>query len=429
MLALGALLALSFAPAHVASAATISISAVQTLKNVDPGSPAVFTLDLSNDGSATDVITLEVTGVPKNWTAIFSDDSLELGAGKSGGTTLTVKPTKDSRTMDVTLNVSALSTVTSGKVYINLKVHVNQIYKLDLQVTPLAAAAPGGTTTVSATIRNDGNGRDHVTATLIPIGASTSWASVATTTYDIDPGETKVFSQVLKVPSDTSPDRYQFTVRARSTGQDVQETKTVDMEVTKGALSGFAMDMTTILIIVAVVFVVVIILAAALTPSKKGKAASKGAATEAPKVRKVKKIAKKDDHKEHLDRIEKRIDELHDKVEKIHDNHRETMTHFDEHLAKHHGQRKVPEPLPPPPKPLPEAPQQPKGFTPSSNAEALRPEGPPENMSIGDEHGELKKKPDGEGLRTAAPPKAKCPKCGGDVEAGWVKCPTCSSPL
>jgi hypothetical protein len=50
-------------------------------------------------------------------------------------------------------------------------------------------------------------------------------------------------------------------------------------------------------------------------------------------------------------------------------------------------------------------------------------------MSLGDEHGELKKRPDGDGLKTTPPPKAKCPKCGGDVEASWVKCPTCSSPL
>jgi len=426
---LGALLALSLAPAHVASATYIGISAVPTLRNVDPGSPAVFTLDLCNNGTATDVISLEIKGVPKNWTAIFSDDSVELGGGKSGASTLTVKPTKDSRTLDATLNVLAISALNTGNTHVTLKVHVNQIYNLDLQVAPLPAATPGGTTTVSATIKNDGNGQDNVTVTLIPVGASTSWASVASTTYNIAPGDTKVFSQPLKVPSDTSPDRYQFTVRARSSGQDVQETKTVDMEVTKGALSSFVMDMTTLVIVVAVVFVVLIILAAALTPKKKGTADTKGTATEAPKVRKVKKVAKNDDHKEHLDRIEKRIDELHDKVEKFHDNHRETMTRFDEHLAKHHGQRKVPEPLPPPPKPLPEAPQPPKVFAPSSHAEALKPEGPPENMSLGDEHGELKKKPEGEGLKTAQPPKAKCPKCGGDVETGWVKCPTCSAAL
>jgi Na+-transporting methylmalonyl-CoA/oxaloacetate decarboxylase gamma subunit len=429
LLALGALLALSFAPAHVAGASTISISTVPTLKNVDPGTAAAFTLDLGNDGTVTDVITLEVTGVPKNWTAIFSDDSVELGAGKSGASTLTIKPTKDSRTMDAILNVSALSTVNSGKAYVNLKVHVNQIYKLDLQITPLPATTPGGTTTISATIRNDGNGQDHVTVTLIPVGASTSWASVASASYDIDPGQTKAFSQPLKVPSDTDPDRYQFTVRARSAGPDTQEAKTVDLQVDKGALSGIVMDMTTLLIVVAVAFIVLIILAAALTPKGKGAAKAKDSAVEAPKVRKVKKVAKNDDHKEHLDRIEKRIDELHDKVEKFHDNHRETMTRFDEHLAKHHGQRKVPEPLPPPPKPLPEAPQPPKVFAPSSHAEALKPEGPPENMSLGDEHGELKKKPEGEGLKTAQPPKAKCPKCGGDVETGWVKCPTCSAAL
>jgi hypothetical protein len=155
-----------------------------------------------------------------------------------------------------------------------------------------------------------------------------------------------------------------------------------------------------------------------------------------PKKVKKKKVAVQakvtDGQTKHLERIEKRIEELHEKVERLYDRHREVIGLFEDHIIKHHKNRV--EPLPPPPNPtrLPLRPRSnAKDTRPGPHPEALHPEGPPENMSLGDEHGEIGRKTGPEPLKTATPKKdlKKCPKCGGDVEADWVKCPSCGAKL
>jgi hypothetical protein len=153
----------------------------------------------------------------------------------------------------------------------------------------------------------------------------------------------------------------------------------------------------------------------------------------------VKKIKKKatppkvtDDQIKLLERIEKRIDELHEKVEHLNDRHREVLGLFEDHMVKHH--KKIVEPLPPPPNPslLPTRQSSvAKDARPGPHPEALHPEGPPENMSLGDDYGEIERRTGPEPLKTTIPKKElkKCTKCGGDVKSDLAKCPTCGAKL
>ena len=435
---LGTLLILCIASTRVAGASTIAISTTPTLKAVDPGTAAVFTLQVENTGPARDVVGLDMSGAPKNWTVLLSDDSLDLGAGQTKSTELTVKPGKDAMTSDVSINVTGTSTTSSSKASVIVKVHVNQVYKLGLQVSPVSATTAGGSTSIAVRVTNDGNGPDHVTISVIPTGGATSWATVGSVSYDMSPGDIKTYTQPLNVPSDTEPNKYQFIVRATSSGPVDDVRKTVDMDVQKGNAVGMALDLNMLILIVVIIFMVVILLLVATIPKKRPAAGTKGATTTGPKARKVKKVVRTDrgdhaEHRKHLERIEKRLEALHEKVERLHDGQKDAALHFEGHLAKHHGERTAVEPLPPPPKPSGELPPvlPPKDYQPGPHPEALRPEGPPENMSVGDDHGELRKKAGTERLSTAPPSKerTKCPKCGGDVEAGWIKCPTCSAQL
>jgi hypothetical protein len=429
-------MALCLAPPFV-SGASIEITAAPALKQVDPGTAAVFTLTLQNTGTATDVVTLEVSTVPKNWTSLFSDDSIQIAAGTSGTTSLTIKPSKDALVGDTNLTVTALSTVTSTKATTNLKVRVKQIYKIDLQVTSPGELSAGKTVTIPVSIRNDGNGPDHVTVSVIPTGATTSWAKLGTATYDLGVGESRIYSYTSNVPKDTETDNYIFMIKARSSGDGVEETKNVEVDVQGGSVMGLSIDPLTLSIIAAIIFFVLVVAAILLIPNRKT-ALDPEATTpkdlKAPKKVKKKKIAAKttDDHTKHLDRIEKRIEELHEKVERLHDSHREVMGHFEDHMVKHH--KKEVEPLPPPPKPTlppPLPPSKSKDLDPGPHPEALHPEGPPENMSLGDAHGELGHMTGPEPLKTAPPKKEakKCSNCGSAVEPDWVKCPTCSGKL
>ena len=174
------------------------------------------------------------------------------------------------------------------------------------------------------------------------------------------------------------------------------------------------------------VFFMHIVLALLLVPGKK----------KVPKKVKKKKVAVRakvtEDKTKHLERIEKRIEELNEKVERLHDSHREVLGLFEDHMVKHH--KKEVSPLPPPPKPslLPARPFSNAKFTrPGPHPEALHPEGPPENMSLGDDHGELGAKTGPEPLKTTPPRREtkKCSKCGSEVGTDLVKCPTCGAKL
>jgi hypothetical protein len=156
----------------------------------------------------------------------------------------------------------------------------------------------------------------------------------------------------------------------------------------------------------------------------------------APKKVTKKKVAVRakvsDDKTKHLERIEKRLEELHEKVEHLNDRHREVLGLFEDHMVKHH--KKEVSPLPPPPKPSlrpPVPPSNVKYTRPGPHPEALHPEGPPENMSLGDDHGELGRKTGPEPLKTAPPRRetTKCSKCGSEVGTDLVKCPTCGAKL
>lgn len=159
------------------------------------------------------------------------------------------------------------------------------------------------------------------------------------------------------------------------------------------------------------------------------------------KKKTIKKVKKKkrpshtkvtDDQTKLLERIEKRLEELHDKVEHLNDRHREVLGLLEDHLVKHH--KKEVEPLPPPPKPS-LSPHYTfstqKHSKPGPHPEALHPEGPPENMSLGDDHGELGPKTGREPLKTTTPNTRikKCPRCGSEVDTDLVKCPSCSGKL
>ena len=449
LLVMGALLAicLSVVPTNVTAASTVSISSSPALKQVDPGVSTTFSLTVQNIGAASDVIELDITGTPKNWTVTFADDSLEVAAGKSVSTTLSVKPTKDAATGDTTFNITATSTMATGKASVLVKVRVKQVYKLDLQIAPIGAVSAGNSASIVISLRNDGNGQDHVTLSIIPNGASTYWAQAGTKTFDLGPGQSTAYTHIVPVAKDITDDRYQFIVRARSSGTGVEETKSVDIVVENGAAATFTFDTMTLTVLAIVVFIVLAILAAAFTPKRKADVPSTTpSATAGVKKVKRKKIraqgpSSKDleEHKKHLERIEKRIDELHDKVEFMHKGHSDLIGHFEEHLTDHHGKKKVvvvPPPLPPPPMPPKEGAvlsQETEAISasPGPHPEALHPEGPPENMSLGDEHGELAKKTGSDKLPTVkpAPGGKKCPKCSGDVEPDWMKCPSCSSKL
>jgi len=131
---------------------------------------------------------------------------------------------------------------------------------------------------------------------------------------------------------------------------------------------------------------------------------------------------------EQLDRIEKRLEDLKKNQEKLHEHilqiqkyHHNFTSHFQLHLIKHHGEKSdtTVEGV----DPKEEVKEDAGPMEPGPMEEALPPEGPPENMSIGDEQGEIRPRKEEDGAPATS--DGKCPRCSRDVESDWIRCAHC----
>lgn len=411
-------------------AASVDLSSSPTLRQVEPGSPAIFTLDVKNLGSSQDVFTLDITVVPKNWTALFTDTTVEVWPGETESVSLTIRPSSDALASTEDFTVTATSELDSSWHSVDIKVGVKQVFRLDLSVSQVSTVSAGGSTDYTVTVVNEGNGQDEVSLSIVPLGETASWAQTYTKKVDLGPGMREVHSQTISVPSDTGAGAYSFLVRARSSGAGVDESKELVLDVKGAPSSELKLEPWMMVVIMIVVAVVIAFLAARAT----SKPVEKAPEPEPPK--KVKKVKRKkagskskvDEHHDRLERIERRIENLHDHVMEIHSNHDQVMGHFQHHLIRHHDVdedelelKKDEGKLPPIDEHLeggekeeeatPEDRDIEKEMEPSPSSDADL-EGPTESMSIGDEYGELRA------------PRA-CPRCGEKTEEDWVRCASC----
>jgi hypothetical protein len=419
---------------------SVELSTNPSLRQVDPGSSAIFTLTVKNLGAVQDVIDLEISTMPKNWTVMFSDTTLELDPDESDTVSLSIKPSKEALTGDSEFTVTGTSTMDATSSSVKVTVRVKQVHQLSMGLSTVGEVSAGGSTSFTVAVTNIGNGPDTVSIRIVPVGEATSWFVTVTTTMELEPGEKDVHTQSLSVPSDTEGGRYTLTVKASSSGNDADVTKDLVFQVKEAPSSGFELETWMLLMLIIIMFMVIAVLAAVYTPSRSEKKGAEATASQATQqvaghpslgtapVTKVKKRRKrklrKDD--EQLGRIEKRLEELHTNHEKLHEhilqlqkNHNQSMSHFQLHLIKHHGEKgeeevedKEDEVVEDEAGPMEPGPVE----------EALPPEGPPENMSIGDEQGEIRERKEEDTPPTSA---VKCPRCSGDIEKDWVRCAHC----
>ncbi len=176
------------------------ISLVNSFAQLQPGSPTVFTLQLTNTGSQTATYDLSIPGLPAGVTATFSQPSITLAPGASipVGSPITVSLSENldplmSATFNVVATAEQAAEITAGTTG-HLQLRTEVVLVGAVNATPPYTAA-GGTIDVHATLLSAVNGprQYSVSYTVTDVNGNLLFTSTpVTTTLDISSSSTNV---------------------------------------------------------------------------------------------------------------------------------------------------------------------------------------------------------------------------------------------
>ena len=143
----------------------ITIPASQ--KTVDVNSQVDYDLEIKNDGTGADTITLEVVDYPDGWQVNFNQSTLVLDAKKSTWVRMMVKTPSSEEHMAFYINFTATSqeapdtapVVKTGTTITT----VNQTFEFNIDPNPdFLTSLPGKTVSFDVSFENTGTGDDHI---------------------------------------------------------------------------------------------------------------------------------------------------------------------------------------------------------------------------------------------------------------------------
>lgn len=150
-------------------------------RDVDPGAPAVFYLDVKNAGTANDSYSLELTGPgpPPGWNETLNATALTLRRSSSASVNLTVRPPANATVGENHTTQVVVRSLTNSSLSqtLNLTTVVRQVFGMEFNMSsPAENWVEGGQEfCASFSLRNPGNGRDFYTLSWRPVGRSPGW--------------------------------------------------------------------------------------------------------------------------------------------------------------------------------------------------------------------------------------------------------------
>ena len=179
----------------------IEIDAVTLEDSVNPEESAIFTVNLINDGSIYDFITLEATNLPSGW--VLSDNNLTTRVSKYSTvrTNISIIPPKHYDEGDYVITIKGTSNRDSRETsFANVTVTVLRFYDFDLESPLNQTQTPRNSMNVQFNITNQGNYKDRYS---LEAFLDKTWSFVildGDLTSRVDPGETITVTIQVTIP-------------------------------------------------------------------------------------------------------------------------------------------------------------------------------------------------------------------------------------
>ena len=198
----------------------IIITIPESQKSVDVDSSVQYEIDVKNDGTGNDTLTLEVVVYPEGWLVNFDESTLDLGPKQTSTITMTVETPSDEDAAAFYVNFTATSqnapeldpVVEIGTTITT----VNQTYEFDIVPDPdYSSVKPGDTVTFDISFVNQGTGADHVK--VIKGGDfPDTWTVSIASDVSLDLDETIVKTLTVSIDDETLKDEYHITLTGTS---------------------------------------------------------------------------------------------------------------------------------------------------------------------------------------------------------------------
>ncbi len=208
----------------------------------EPNQQVVFTLTLTNKGDGPDDFTLLRDGGSPTYTSVITPTQLKLGAGESSPVSVRVLVpvgAKADESQTLTITATSVGSTTGGGTRVSasatLTLKVKELHNADLQLAKKdPSVAQGGHTSVTLTIRNDGNVKDTIKVSAS--GAGQKLVSFSPTSVTLEPTKKADVTVTIAVSADTPTRAYTVTITGDAGG--VKATTTLTITVTAGGPSG-----------------------------------------------------------------------------------------------------------------------------------------------------------------------------------------------
>ena len=176
--------------------------------NANPGSPADFTISVTNNGNGDDTVSLATMGASE-WSPTLAESELTIASGATSTTLLSVTVPSDASANAASGSVMVHAHSEGGEGYeqdVTVSVTANQIYSLEAGyysnetdvVKDSATVQEGMTVQMKFTVINNGNGNDEITFSLANAPA---WVTLGQTTALAGPDQTITITIDVAAPA------------------------------------------------------------------------------------------------------------------------------------------------------------------------------------------------------------------------------------
>ena len=196
----------------------ITIPAAQ--KSADVDSTVDYDLEIKNDGTGDDTLTLEVTVYPAGWQVNFNASTLVLGPKETGKVTMIVKTPTDENSIAFFVNFTATSqNAPEGSPVVKIGstiTTINQTYEFGIVPDPdYSSVQPGDTVEFDISFENQGTGSDHLK---IKSGGNfpTTWTVSIASDISLLRDQTVVKKLTVSIDDETLKGEYRITLTGTS---------------------------------------------------------------------------------------------------------------------------------------------------------------------------------------------------------------------
>lgn len=194
---------------------------------IENGAPAAFVLAVTNQGNTRDSTDIQITGLPRGWTATTEPSTVTLSAGETKEVTINVDaPDGAAQLAQATIRASLTKDATKA---VSLTATVGARFGVSLDVPSSVPIEPGASTTFTATVTNAGNTLDSYVVELgnLPTGWRAAFQNGLTTLniQSLGAGDSRDIPVSLQAPlAVQAPTQVQLQVSISSLGDTTERT-------------------------------------------------------------------------------------------------------------------------------------------------------------------------------------------------------------